>query len=257
MAVSLASSWHEVEPAIRGAQRIWIGLDFDGTLAPIADRPDQVQLSRQTREALRSLSTRHDVSVAIVSGRELCDVRQIVAIESLAYSGNHGLEIEGPKLSYASPLAAAMCDDVARMADALSVRLAHLDQLLVENKRLSLSVHYRLVPAQAWPEVLSAVETVVQDYESFRVLPGAMVWEIRPRVSANKGTAALWLRKHQSGEKGLPIFIGDDVTDEDAFRAFPDGITIKVGGQRPTIARYAVAGPEEVLSFLTRLPSLK
>lgn len=257
MAASLVSSWGEVERAIRDAKRIWLGLDFDGTLAPIEDRPDRVELPLPTREALRSLSTQAGTHVAIISGRELCNLRRIVGLESLAYSGNHGLEIEGPNLAYTSDHSAALCNELIEMADAISRLLANVEQVFVENKRLSLSVHYRLVRPEAHRVVREAVAVVARRHESLHVVPGAMVWEIRPRLPVSKGTAALWLRERQSGLDALPVFIGDDVTDEDAFQAFPDGITIKVGAQRPTAARYAVAGHEKVYWFLTSLLLLR
>lgn len=119
----------------------------------------------------------------------------------------------------------------------------------------SLTVHYRQVAPESWAYVRDTLKAIVQEHEPFRLTSGAMVWEVRPSVLA-KGTAALWLNDQQAGPNALTIFIGDDVTDEDAFQAFPDGITVVVGPSRPSAARHTVTDHEEVHDFFDRIASL-
>jgi trehalose-phosphatase len=256
MGVSLESQREEVEQRIRRAKRVWLGLDFDGTLVSIADRPDQVILSPQVRATLETLASLPRVSLAIISGRELADVREKVGIETIAYSGNHGLEIAGPGLVYENKLASELQVVVATMAEQIAEQLNGLPGMLVENKRLSLSVHYRLVAEEHWPVVHRVVEEVTRRHQHFRVKPGAKVWEVRPAIPASKGTAATWLRNAQAGADSLAIFLGDDVTDEDAFRALPEGLTVLVGPERPTAARCRVSDHLEVRELLEWIGSL-
>jgi trehalose 6-phosphate phosphatase len=257
MATPLQEHRAEVEREIRSAARVWVGLDFDGTLVDIAGRPDDVAFAASTRSTLEGLAARPDVRLAIISGRELSDVRSRVGIDSLAYSGNHGLQIEGPQLTYESPIAQELEPLVARMAEAIKQQLSGVPGVLVEDKRLSLSVHYRLVMPQHWQAVRDAVAAVAEANSMFRMKPGAMVWEVRPAVAINKGTAAAWLHTEQSGPGALPIFLGDDVTDEDAFRALPEGITVLVGPHRATAARYRVHDHREVHDFLEWVSALR
>lgn len=179
MVVPLAVHRDNIEQAIRTASRIWLGLDFDGTLVGFESHPDFVQLPQHSRSLLQSLASNSRMNVAIISGRELEDVCGKVKIDSIAYSGNHGLEIKGCDLSYENQQATAMRGIVAAMSHDISKRLKDVAGVVIENKRLSLSVHYRLVAPESWTLVRDTVEAVVRENPSFRLTGGKMVWEVR------------------------------------------------------------------------------
>jgi trehalose 6-phosphate phosphatase len=227
-----------------------LGLDFDGTLVPLADHPGQVHLSEQTRQLIQGLAIRPKLSIAIISGRDRADLQARVGIRNLIYAGNHGLDIEGPGFSYIDPTATACVPALTSLATTLAERLQPVPGAFVENKGLTLSVHYRQVSDAEHEEVRRIVHGVLASSDHpFVLVNGDKVYEIRPRTSWNKGTALVWIRE----QLGLPgaglIYIGDDATDEDAFKE-PAGITIRVGNVPDTAARYHVDSQSDVRTFL-------
>ncbi|MFO0887645.1 MAG: trehalose-phosphatase [Isosphaeraceae bacterium] len=242
----------EIAGRIDRSPRIFLGLDFDGTLAPIRPTPDEVALDRAVRGWLDGLSRMSGVTVAIVSGRSIADVSARVALPGLIYAGNHGLEIAGPEVHFIEPTAAALSGELGSLASRLSGELAEVPGALVEPKGLTASVHDRNVPPADRPRVEWAVRRAAEGADGrFVIQPGLCVWEIRPWVDWHKGKAvAAILDALGRSEPLLPIYLGDDRTDEDAFAAIPDGITARVGPPRPTAARYALESPVEVAFFL-------
>lgn len=238
------------------AHSLLIGLDFDGTLTPIAEHPDLPVLPPPLRPLLQALAAHERVQVAIVSGRALHDLQARVGIEGLIYAGNHGLEMVGPGVQYVHPDAVAAIDVLHQLANRLRQRLAAVSHALVEDKGLTLSIHYRQVDPAAIDAVGDAVREVVAGYaERVRLTRGSMVHEIRPRVAWHKGSALRWLRDRLGGDV-LPMVLGDDQTDEDAFRAFPEGVTVRVNAVVGTAARYLLADTHEVATYLERLEAL-
>jgi len=234
-------------------------LDFDGTLAEIAPRPELAKMTAAMRTALERVAQHW--STAIISGRSLRDVRESVAIEGLVYAGNHGLEIEGPPGSnisrvLASEYRAAVADSAAR----LSAMLSNIDGVLIEDKDYSLSVHYRLADSADLDRIEAAVDDVADACPALEKKSGKMVLELRPSIDWDKGRALTWLLAaiDHRGLTMVPVYIGDDVTDEDAFAAIRDhGLGILVSEQqRPTAASYRLRDPGEVCVFLQRLADL-
>jgi trehalose 6-phosphate phosphatase len=221
-----------------------VGLDFDGTLAPIVSRPEDAALPDATRPLLRQLTARPDTVVALVSGRGLADLRDRVDLADVYYAGNHGLEIEGPGVHRVHEGAEASLETLGRLADTLAGRLDSIDGVIVEDKGLTLSVHYRLVadPA-AVSRVTERVRAACGDVAGLRLTEGKKVLEIRPAVDWHKGRALRFLRETLlSGRVGAPtLFIGDDRTDEDAFREVGEnGCAIVVGPPPPDSAAHAM-----------------
>ncbi|MGE3819712.1 MAG: trehalose-phosphatase [Isosphaeraceae bacterium] len=246
----------EVGRWIDGAGSLLLGLDFDGTLAPIRPLPDQVALPADVRETLARLSGRDRLALMIVSGRNLDDVAARVGLPDLIYAGNHGMEIRGPGLEFLEPTAAALIEPLRERSDRLEERLATIPGALVERKGLTTSVHYRNVAPDRWEELAGIVkEVAANDAERFVVTTGHRVWEIRPIVHWHKGEAILWTLQHlDDPNHRLVCHVGDDRTDEDAFASLPDGLTVKVGpADVPTAARYRLADPPEVARFLAWL----
>jgi alpha,alpha-trehalase len=244
---------HAQEIAGRG-RRLAIFLDYDGTLTPIVGQPEQAVLSDSTRTVLRALAAK--VPVAILSGRDLEDVQRHVNVEGVIYAGSHGFDIAGPhglRKQVATELVGIL-DDAEKE---LWKKLADVPGALVERKRFSIAAHYRNVKENDVPEVRQAVGKVAARHRELRRIDGKKVYELLPDIDWNKGKAVLWLLETLGFEHGevRSIYIGDDRTDEDAFRALRQpGVGILVSEeQRPTAARYALKDPAEVERFLRKL----
>lgn len=240
-----------IEARITVSGRILLFLDFDGTLAPIVDDPALAQTSQETREVLMALSRRENLVLAIVSGRSLTDVRARVDIPGLIYAGNHGMEIHAGLLSFLEPCAAAQRQELQRILQDLTAKLDSISGVLVENKGITASVHYRQVGQGRLQEVERRVRAALAPWgHRFRLTEGKKVLEIRPRLGWHKGSAVQWIRRRIEGANALAIYVGDDRTDEEAFATLLDGITIRVGAFDRTLARFRVSDPAEVLEFL-------
>ncbi|MBI4410309.1 MAG: trehalose-phosphatase [Gemmatimonadetes bacterium] len=246
--------------ARRRAGRLLVALDYDGTLVPIVARPVEAELPAAAREVLARLAARPDTDVAVVSGRELEDLRARVAIEGLYYAGNHGLEIEGPGLERKHPDALALRPRMARCGEKLRARLAGISGVVVEEKGLTASVHYRLVEeAGAVARVRATVRELCGSEPRLRLTEGKKVLEVRPAVDWDKGRATRYLLDALApGPATLipALFIGDDRTDEDAFTALRDhgeGIVVATSPPPTTAATFYLRDPAEVIAFLAAL----
>lgn len=240
-----------------GDRQLAVFLDYDGTLTPIVDQPSQAILSDAMRSVLQRLAAA--CPLAIVSGRDMADVRQRVAVEGIWYAGSHGFDIAGPDGSGHAPEAAREAIPQLDAAEAeLRQRLDQVDGALLERKRFALAVHYRMVKSAADEEkVAQAVDDALAERPQLRKGQGKKVYELLPDLDWNKGAALSWLRRTLGlAHAGVaPIYVGDDVTDEDAFAVLrDDGIGILVAQRpRPTAARYRLENPEAVRRFLDAL----
>ncbi|UCD70051.1 MAG: trehalose-phosphatase [Betaproteobacteria bacterium] len=231
-------------------------LDYDGTLTPIVSRPQDAVLSNAMRATLQRLATL--CTVAIVSGRDLADVRNLVALKDLWYAGSHGFDIAGPNgertehqegRRYLAELDAAEQD----LLDAL----ANVRGCLVERKRFSIATHYRLVAPDEVESVTQTARNIHKHHSGLRLKGGKKVLELQPDVDWHKGKALRWLMRVQQLDAAhfVPLYIGDDVTDEDAFRELADdGVGILVAQENGvTRAAYRLDDPGAVQDFLNRL----
>ena len=234
--------------------------DFDGTLSEIVEDPDSARLVDGAADALTSLSAA--CPVAILSGRDLADVRERIGLPGLWYAGSHGFELTGPDgTHHQNPEAAASIPVLAGAAADLADQLRHIPGVVVEHKRFGVAVHYRNAARDRVGEVAAAVRTAGQR-TALRVTTGREVIELRPNIDWDKGKTLRWvldyIRDNQGAGPLLPIYLGDDITDEDAFDAVDDdGIAILVrhcdDGDRATAARYALDDPDRVREFTERL----
>ncbi len=241
---------------LRDADGMLAMFDFDGSLAPIEDRPDEVTLPPATRAVIEALRDTPDVEVGIVSGRGLDDLRERVDVDGVAYAGNHGLELFSDGERQTHSVAKEAADDIGRLCSTLESRLANADGVLVEDKDVTASIHYRLVDDDWVPVIREVVRDVVRDVEDVRVTRGKQVIELRPDVEWHKGRAIRWLynRRVPDEETWVPLYVGDDRTDEDAFDVLPEsGLGVKVGHEPPTVASYRVADPAAVRTTLVWL----
>jgi len=231
-------------------------LDYDGTLTPIVSHPEDAVLSQKMRDVLEELA-RH-ITVAVVSGRGLSDVQTLVGVGDVYYAGSHGFEISGPNgiaMDHAEAL--EKTPSLRQAAKEISEKLSDVAGVFVETKRFSVAVHYRNVQKQDVPRVEEAVDRAVEHLPGIRKTYGKKVLDLRPDVEWDKGRALRWLlsRFDLDPSEVVPIYIGDDLTDEDAFATLEtDGIGIFVGeGDRRTAAHFRAADPDEVRTLLNNL----
>ncbi|MEV0084848.1 trehalose-phosphatase [Saccharopolyspora sp. NPDC050642] len=253
--------WTEIADRLRG-HRPAVLLDFDGTLAPIRDDPTAVALPAGTREVLEVLAQR--CPVAMISGRDLRDLRERVRVEDAWCAGSHGFELAGPDgTSVAQQSGETALPDLDEAERLLSAELRPVAGALVDRKRFAVAVHYRNVRPDEVERVISTVRRVGDARPGLRTTHGRCVVELLPDIDWNKGRALRWLldRIGLVGHDVVPVFAGDDYTDEDALReVHDDGIGIVVlsaeHGDRLTWARYSVDGPRSLCALLSRIAPL-
>lgn len=233
-------------------------LDVDGTLAPIAPRPDLAEVPPETSHCVAALAARPNVVVGLVSGRAAADARRMVRVANTWVIGNHGYEIVSPEgESMVDPQVEPFRGLIAQAGRKLAPLLAPVPGVIFEDKRWTLSIHFRLADQAVVPRVRSLVEETASAL-SLKVTEGKKVFEIRPPARVDKGTAVLTLASRLGAlAAGASLFFaGDDRTDEDAFRALrmrqPAAVTARVthGDDAPTAAEFTLSDSEEVREFL-------
>jgi len=244
----LIDGWPQVSERVRSAEHLALFLDFDGTLAPFRRRPEQVRLSDDTRRVLQRLVRYPQLRVFVLSGRRRADVQDRVGVPEVRCYGLHGWE--GPTTGLPKSPAKRSLREVRRQ---LRNRLSGLRGVWIEDKGPILGVHVRGAAGGALRQASNIVQDVMGRFEpKLGVLAGNRVWEVMPRELRGKGvTVRALLRKMPAGT--LPIYLGDDATDETAFAELRHGITVCVGVRRPTKARFDLRSPQEVRIFLRKL----
>lgn len=240
-----------------GGRRPALFLDYDGTLTPIIDNPEGALLDDSVRKAIRRLAAL--CPVAVVSGRDRANVERMVGLEELVYAGSHGFDISGPGLRH--EVGTDYLGDLDGAEAALHGRLDAVEGALVERKRFAIAIHTRRVAIADKPAVAQAVREVAAERSRLRVTGGKEIFELRPDLPWDKGRAVLSLldRLGLAGDDTVPLYLGDDETDEDAFRALAGrgagrGIGIRVmDPPSATAAGWSLADPAEAAVFLDRL----
>lgn len=272
LACKLPSGLEELDEIIRASKgkKIVMFLDYDGTLSPIVDDPDRAFMSHAMRATVRKLATYFPT--AIVSGRSRAKVYNFVRLAELYYAGSHGMDIKGPSKcsKYAKGAQTGtgvlfqpaseflpMIDEVYK---SLSEKIKSIPGATVENNKFCASVHFRCVEEKEWGELARQVGSVMKQYPKLRISQGRKVLEIRPIIKWDKGKALEFLLQslgYANSNDVFPVYIGDDRTDEDAFKVLRErgqGFGILVT-QTPkdTHASYSLQDPSEVMVFLRRL----
>jgi trehalose-phosphatase len=248
-------------PALAGALRgrpLAVFLDYDGTLTDIVARPELAVLDERVRERLRRLAQVWPTH--IISGRGLQDVRRLVGLDSLWVAGSHGFDIAPPRGTQGGKQVGTEIEpQVHQAADELRRATVDIPGALVEDKRFSIAVHYRLVDEAQVPVVERAVDQALERHPDLQKSYGKKVFQLEPALDWDKGKALLWMLEATGQRESFPLYVGDDATDEDAFAALREhGIGILVAElPRTTAARYSLQNPFEVAELLERLASLK
>jgi trehalose-phosphatase len=243
---------------------IYLFLDYDGTLVPIRDTPDPERsiLPPSQKNLLRNIM-KCGILLAIVSGRSLKDLKRMAGIKGVIYSGNHGMEIEGPGIRFGYPVKTGLRRAVKRLGHEIQKGLGKIKGVFIEDKGLTFSVHYRLAKKTDIPRVKGIVVAAARPYVKrgqIAINEGKKILEVKPAIKWDKGKMVSWLisGKRLKSSAALPVYIGDDTTDEDAFRALgPKGITIFVGKPRNSRARYYIKGPAEVQRLLKTILTIR
>ncbi len=236
------------------ARPLAVFLDYDGTLTPIVDRPEDAALDGAARKTLQRLARAH--TTAVISGRDLDDVRRRVDVDDVIYAGNHGFEILLPNGSRRVVEGVESLVSGIRQAESrLRERLRRIDGAIVEGKRFAVAAHYRLVAPETVSEFEAIVDEIVSGTDGISVRRGKCVVELLPDIHWDKGAAVRWILENLSGPPPMAIFLGDDVTDEDAFHAVRlAGVGIVVmDAPRATAARYCLRDTAAVMALLDRL----
>jgi trehalose-phosphatase len=252
----IPSALEHVQEIAGGSGQVAVFLDYDGTLTPIVSQPENAWLSDSMRQTLRELAAR--APVAILSGRDLDDVRRRVDLDGIIYAGSHGFDIAGPR-ELRRQMATEFLPNLDMAEKELHQALEGIPGARVERKLFSFAGHYRNVKESDVPAVEPAVGAVAERHRELRRIDGKKVYELLPDIAWDKGKAVIWLLETlglESRSGGIrSIYIGDDRTDEDAFRVLQHrdvGIVVAEQSQ-PTAARYSLRDPAEVERFLRAL----
>lgn len=243
----------------RGGRHLLLLFDFDGTLCPFHPDPESVYPEARIVRVLGSLASKPNSTVGIISGRRLPDLRKRITIPGEVYiAGFHGLEIQSPYETFMHPEAAAATVTMRAIVERMRPSLPALPGVFIEDKVFSIALHFR----EAAPAVRVAAQSCFIaaarddiDAGRLRLLPGACVLELLPGAAWHKGSALQWIRERIERLHGptFTVYVGDDVTDEDAFRAVgPEGMAISAS-ERASGAHFSVNGPEGVDRLLHSL----
>lgn len=251
----LIEHWEEVKKILTTS--LFVMADYDGTLTPIVDRPEEAILSEEMKEILSCLA--ENCPVGIISGRPLEEIKKKIGIQGIHYAGNHGLEISGPSTEYIPKEARSTRPVITDLCSVLEEKLKSIDGVLVEDKGLTASVHYRLVKdpdVSLVKEIFDEVTRTSRKEGLIKVTNGKKVLEIRPNLEWNKESAVRMLLEVNGQGEILPIYLGDDLTDEPAFRVSKEegGFGVLVSDQeKNSEADYRLEDVHEVKIFLLRL----
>ncbi|XP_051126420.1 probable trehalose-phosphate phosphatase 4 isoform X2 [Andrographis paniculata] len=266
---SALSMFGEIAAAAAGKQMV-VFLDYDGTLSPIVKDPDCAFMPDETRKAVRDVAKYFPT--AIVTGRCRAKVYEFVRLPELYYAGSHGMDIKGPSKGHQRKAnQTVLCqpakeflpiiDEVYKI---LMEKMKRIPGAKVENNKFCLSVHYRCVEEKRWGEVAEEVKDVIKEYQRLRLNQGRKVLEIRPTIKWDKGNAIEFLLHslgYANSKEVVPIYVGDDRTDEDAFKVLKErgqGLGILVSKcPKETNASYTLKDPSEVMQFLNHLVDWK
>jgi len=244
----LFDCWPQIAERVHSASCLALFLDFDGTLARIKATPGEVHLSPPMRLAISRLAANGRTHVWVISGRKREDVRERTRLSKVHYLGVHGWENR-----FETALDPNTMRELEQARHSLETSLGNLRGVWIEDKGPTFAIHYRQAgEAESSQARASMQEVLARLNGGFRLLSGKKVWEILPREVGDKG-AAVRRELSRLDRRSLPVYVGDDLTDEHAFAAIPDGLTIRVGPHSLTRAQFQLRDPGDVRRFLEKL----
>jgi trehalose 6-phosphate phosphatase len=248
-ALSAFRGWSKIRARLRAAKRWAFFLDFDGTLVNLRPRPGDVRMPRAAKLGLKRLVGHENTHVVIVSGRKRADVRERVSVGGLQYFGVHGGERDGLSVTLSAKSKHAL-EGAKRAAQR---ELQAIPGIWIQDKELSIAIHYRESDRNSALFAGEFLSSLVEPWaDALHVLNGSRVWEILPQEIPGKFTVVDEVLGAHRATTAV-VYIGNDGTDEVAFAALPHDITIRVGRDPETQARYFVRTPAEVLRLLARM----
>jgi trehalose 6-phosphate phosphatase len=250
--------WKSLESLLGAARRLFLFFDFDGTLVPICPHPDDAVLNKEAQARLQALSLRPKTVLGFISGRGLNELESRIRVTKAFYAGNHGYEARGLGETFSVELPNEQRDALGRMTVSFHDIARLVPGVVVQEKKYTVSVHYRLVELKKRSLVSRRVRQAAEDLvESglIEVKKGKMVFEVCPGTSMDKGRVVSWFlqRQHCDFRRDMVVYVGDDRTDEDAFAALPKGVTVRVGQKQGTTARFYLKDHHEVWGFIERI----
>lgn len=259
----LFDAWTDISnqlSASGGCSNLFLFLDYDGSLVPIVNTPKEALLPPEQKQFLYKLSQCPEIQLWIITGRPIDDIRQLVGLDGIGYAGNHGLEIQCPNQPVKEFYASAHKETILKIQELLNAHFAKHKGVLFENKGPILAIHYRLTEDGTEQEILRFIESIKDVVQRpFNVGYGKKVIEIRTVPHKTKGTALEWIKENvKFGKNPCRVYLGDDVTDEDAFKVLnTDDIGVFIGKPlRQTAAKYYLLTVDEVWDFLLRIYEL-
>jgi trehalose 6-phosphate phosphatase len=248
----LFAKWDHIAERIRGKKRLVVFLDFDGTLVRIAPTPNSVRLDEGTRDVLQKLAGNPNVTLAIISGRQRAELQKFIGIRKMKYMGLYGWENKGNQ-RVPFPVREAL----VRALVSLSAELPAYHGVWIEPKRNSFSVHLLGASAETQRQMRDQVKKRVQPMrETLKVMANIRDLEVAPVSLGDKGVAVRKFLDDPALRGALPIYFGDDFSDEPGFAAARSGISVLVGKRRATQAQFCVRGPAEVAAALSRMEEI-
>ncbi len=246
--------------SIGSGNRIILLLDYDGTLVPIKKTPSQAVLPKATLDLLRHLNKKSNVKLVVVTGRAHSDIKNLLPLRKILIVSNHGFQISGEEIKWLHP---ELIKDIPYLKDiykSLKKELKNISGIMVEDKKLTLTIHFRSVENRSISVIRKTTDKIMQKYPSkFILTKGKKIFEVRPNINWNKGKAVQKILEMILNQKNKPniIYIGDDKTDEDAFRILSNNaITIRVGRSKVSFAKFYVNNTHDVKVFLNKIDSL-
>ena len=248
----LFADWESISCRIRSRKRVAMFLDFDGTLVRLAPTPDQVRVEERTRSVLKRLARRHGITLVIISGRRRAELQHYIALPNLTYLGLYGWEGNGRirlPLSVREALACTILDVAAKFPAKSGV--------WVEPKGGTFSVHLLGASPETRLRVRELAEKLVRARRgTLKLIANLRDLEVAPALIGDKGAGVRKILRAPSVRGALPIYFGDDLSDEPGFAAARAGISVLVGKRRATQAKFCLRGPAEVTEALSRMEEL-